>query len=573
MQQQENYNQILDFIRQDNEAEFSKAIKTNTLKSLSFGRFSLLSLCYIYNSKKIIKAYEDRLLKIDEYIKLEQEPIDAYKTIKQHAGIYIRILKDQQTISPLIVLAILDKAHHLKQIVLKKNLSDEEKDLIIKIFKAKRGAAEFNENGSLITPRQKLKQKHKILMGIAAISLAIIIALPITIVHLINLKGHGTYESPFRIRNLAELVAAADQEDTYFILHNDITLPISHSIEYFNAHLKGGGHTIISRHSIPLAHRLNGSIRDLSFISSNASHLVFYNAGEIKNINFYAGTSNNRANIKINEETGVLIEDTIGGAGIVSHINSGHMLNINMTAFIDFEASFSDIVYECFVGLIVSQNWGLIEGAVLRGDVMINSSEMGEVFIGNLVGRNFGTVTGGRIEENFILSAKHVHVGGIVGFNEVMGNIFNSQMSGAIVAKSERYSIVVIGGLIGLNMGEYRNTRSTIRGNIIAGNIIVNRIGEAGGFAVLGGISGECRGGLVENNVIRTVFNTNLELSIWDDEGYLLEGIVWGQYFGIGDVFWVGERLYTVAIMMGNRFESDVDMDIGIVGLPRIVDR
>ena len=56
--ERENYERLLRAIIDDNIEEFSSLVKSNATKSIRFGRFPLLSLLYLYGSKRILKVYE-----------------------------------------------------------------------------------------------------------------------------------------------------------------------------------------------------------------------------------------------------------------------------------------------------------------------------------------------------------------------------------------------------------------------------------------------------------------------------------------------------------------------------------
>ena len=102
-----NYNDLFNAIVEDSIENFSSLIKGN--ESLCFGRFTILSLCYLYSSKKIIKKYSERLLKIKKY-NVINEPIKIYKDFKTKAGKCLRLYAGKQNIiSVLEILAILHK--------------------------------------------------------------------------------------------------------------------------------------------------------------------------------------------------------------------------------------------------------------------------------------------------------------------------------------------------------------------------------------------------------------------------------------------------------------------------------
>jgi len=556
MQQNIEYNKIIEIIRTDNEAEFFDTIKTNAQKSVAFGRFCLLSLCYIYNAKRILKVHEERLLKIEEYNRLEYEPQDACVTMRQNAGIYIRHLYQMQVINPLIVLAVLNKIGRLKKLLIGRELSGEDTGLIIKIAAKKRGAASIDEHGVLTAPRQKLKRVHKMLMSAAAIMLAIIIATPITITHAINLRGRGTADSPFRIRTHQELIYAASQEDIYFILHNDIVLPQNHEIDYFKAHLNGGGHTVSSPHGSMLAHTLEGSLQSIRFNSPLASHLVFYNRGDITSINFYAGTPLNRASIVIDQYTGVIEEGMIGGVGILTQINSGTISNINMTAFIDLNASFSRPYYECFVGLIASQNWGIIQNSSINGNVVFNSDGTEHVYFGSIAGRNLYMIRNNEVREGFNFRGSYVHVGGLIGFSDGLARVFNNRVFGDFEQLSGQNFLKFVGGIVAVELGETRSDYTIIRGNIVGGRFGITRTGDMGGFVFFGGIAGDGWGGLIENNIIRTRLVSNMAPPDLEGNGM---GLSVGWIIGLAAVF----EFMGVPVIVADIRQNEILSDFG----------
>ena len=59
------YDNIFDSIKNDDLTLFSSLIESN--ENLCYGRFPLLSICILYNSKKILKKYKNKLINIEKY--------------------------------------------------------------------------------------------------------------------------------------------------------------------------------------------------------------------------------------------------------------------------------------------------------------------------------------------------------------------------------------------------------------------------------------------------------------------------------------------------------------------------
>lgn len=112
----EDQNAILNAIKTDDLSSFSHLVVAQNATALSFGRFPLLSLCYLFNSKKIVKKYEKQLLKIDEYTVVE-EPFFIYQKFKVFAKKAVRLYFDETSVvSPLEMLAILHRDSTLMRV-------------------------------------------------------------------------------------------------------------------------------------------------------------------------------------------------------------------------------------------------------------------------------------------------------------------------------------------------------------------------------------------------------------------------------------------------------------------------
>ena len=59
-------------IRKDDREKFDVIITRYQCTDLCFGRFPVLSLCYLFGAKKIIKQYESHLLEVKSYKKVDE---------------------------------------------------------------------------------------------------------------------------------------------------------------------------------------------------------------------------------------------------------------------------------------------------------------------------------------------------------------------------------------------------------------------------------------------------------------------------------------------------------------------
>ena len=108
----QKHEQIFNAIKSDDLVIFAGVIKGN--ENISFGRFPILSLCFLYGSNKIIDKYFDVLCKIEKYHVID-EFFEIYNTFKIVAGRALRLYVDGSIVSPLEMLAILHKDNKVKK--------------------------------------------------------------------------------------------------------------------------------------------------------------------------------------------------------------------------------------------------------------------------------------------------------------------------------------------------------------------------------------------------------------------------------------------------------------------------
>ena len=103
---------LFESIKKDDLNLFSTLIDGN--ENVCYGRFPILSLCYLYGSKKIIKKHKKRFYKIAEYKKVD-EYLEIYKAFKPLASRALRLYTNGALVTPLEMLAILGKDHFVKK--------------------------------------------------------------------------------------------------------------------------------------------------------------------------------------------------------------------------------------------------------------------------------------------------------------------------------------------------------------------------------------------------------------------------------------------------------------------------
>ena len=80
----EKLKQIFDAIKTDDLKSFSSFMLSKNDLNICFGRFPLLSLCYLYKSYKIIDEYEVDLISVKNYTVVD-EYYEIYLEFKKYA--------------------------------------------------------------------------------------------------------------------------------------------------------------------------------------------------------------------------------------------------------------------------------------------------------------------------------------------------------------------------------------------------------------------------------------------------------------------------------------------------------
>ena len=129
--EQEKLRELFEAIKKDDLKSFCFVMVSNTDLNISFGRFPILSLLYLYESYNILRVYEDRLMPIHNY-KIEEEPYEAYKKFKSKARKAVRLYQEDECfVYPAEMLAIVDN-RFLRDKNYKKLYKNEEIALKIK---------------------------------------------------------------------------------------------------------------------------------------------------------------------------------------------------------------------------------------------------------------------------------------------------------------------------------------------------------------------------------------------------------------------------------------------------------
>lgn len=442
------HNKIFQAIKLNDLVLFSASIKGN--ENLAFGRFPLLSLCYLYNATKIIKHYKTKLGKMIKY-KVVDENFEIYKKFRSVAGRCLRLYSGENIIvSPLEMLAILHKDNKVK-----KHFNVFEKDEIIinnltKIYSIYGQKVEIKTNGIIIEKlmlgaREKLSYKL-----IFCLSLVFVVLLSGLYTLVGYKRGLGTSFSPFEIYNQHQLLKALNSSGSYVLSNNIVVEELNTNLS-FNGLLNGNNHTIYIK-------------------KFTGDSLIENNYGTVKNL-------------KIEFER--VEADITDSLSLFTQNNNGFLNNIEIKCeSLKLNAQKSEDA-DIFVTSFVLINNGEIKNCSLNILVEINASGKGECFVSGFASKNYNKIENCEFKEGSSILTAEADVCGMVSINHRNAKIINCKNFANISQTSSENSWSPnVSGVVLTNYGTIKNTHN--KGNLSVTSKNVSDSAE--GSVFIGGI-------------------------------------------------------------------------------------
>lgn len=374
-----------------------------SLAAHAFGRFPLLSLCYMYRSRKIVRKFADRLRAHDGNYSVSPEYTEDYKKFRALAGRSLRLFREG-FVTPADMLAVIGDAPTLRA-ELGARPAKAQAERIAKIYElTSKRKVRVKENGVSI-PRSRKMNAVQITaialiaffgLGVAGGALGAYYAVPAAF------GGDGSADAPILVNNTEQfLFAAGDTQQRYFKLTSDIVIDASAS-DGLNvvSDIDCDGHTVeVVSDGKPLFEDISGKLRNGVF-----------DFGSV-NISYFS-------------DSALLARTVTGGAERLTLKAEGTLT----------DTSGNETVY---FGCLSVENSGTVNYVTAELDLKVTGASAagesaGDSFFAGIVAKNSGSVAYCSVTENSVVELDTVDGAGVVAENAANGRVLDSTNAAAI---------------------------------------------------------------------------------------------------------------------------------------------
>lgn len=432
-------------VRSDNLPLFGEIIdRQKGLLSICYGRFPLLSICYLYRSNKIIKKYEQQLASVKNYNRVDEE-YDIYRLFKRYAARSLKFyVFEESKVTPPEMLAVMGEMRYLQIIYPKYYANDNSYNKINDIIKLGGYGEIVNTEYGVVFPKQPLSKRQKKIFNLAVAILAVlVIFFSVTVGAIFGVYGSGTANNPFIINSSEQfLTAAKDSGDNYYKLKDDISITPNAAVD-FGGTLEGGGHTVNINGGQTVFNEIKGKIYDINFVYEDLD-------------------------LTIDMESGLL-----------SNKVSGTLANIDISASGQINESGDE--EKVLYGIITGVNSGTITDCTVFTEIYFTGDGNGDASIAAVAGDNSGEINNCIISENSVLTADTADIAAVAVINQTNGKINNCTNNAKVEQSSDNEGWNPnTSGIAVSNLG-------TVKGCVNNGNIVSATTADNVALNVFGG--------------------------------------------------------------------------------------
>ena len=460
-------------------------------KNVCLGRFPILSLCYMYHSARIVRAYAGAMQQGPRVVL--PEPVGVYRDFARLAGRALRYFAGQHTatVEPIYMLALLGQWRVLRRYCIQNKPDEDQKALVVTLVRVAYGVTAHWQGRHPVLPPKPLPRAVRPLVLTCTVLVVVLLCVAVA--------------------SLALGIPAARRLTLHegaqsYVLDRDVTL--DGHIDRGDMTIEGEGHTI----TVPMAgeaymQSFYGTVRNCTLHIVGAD-LTLHDQWAVWCVANYGTWENVR----------VVVEGPEAGWTVRVEIPKEQQADGTLTNG------------EYGYGLLCVDNYGTVLGCSIQGTLRWAGDGNSDAQFGAVAAHNYGTID--QVQLDATIDCDTVDVGGLVFRNEAMGSITDctllstgsvgqntsvfqwSPMVGGIAAIN--YGMVqncgvhsplyctksdvtfpaetitptptVCGGIAGYNYGVIRHC--VVTADLLAGSATANLYGE-GTHATVGGIAGE----------------------------------------------------------------------------------
>ncbi|MCR4661021.1 MAG: hypothetical protein K5765_03340 [Clostridia bacterium] len=232
--------QLLDAIIEDNVKKYDNLINGFTTDEITFGRFPLLSIMYLYDSKKLIKKYESVLIKYFKYACILPEETRLFDMFRNNVGKVIRLFDYDSIISPIEMLLCLGKTNYFKKMYKIAYTNSKINKNLEQIYRTKYGLSLVADGNNIEMEKRPLTQREINKILVSSIATVLVVAIAITTPFIVNIfypfmnKTSGNIviepDIPLSVVEINDLSKIDPTKNITYKLANDIVVTESNTL-------------------------------------------------------------------------------------------------------------------------------------------------------------------------------------------------------------------------------------------------------------------------------------------------------------------------------------------------------
>ena len=382
----EFYEKLFQALKNDDVKQFRSCMETNHCGSLRLGRFPVLSVMYLYNSRRLLFAYEKSFLKHNSWQDIG-EPMELSVKFRDVAGKCLRLYFNE-TVSPVEMLLLLNRDFKLRRVFAKARVTPPVKQRLKDIYYIKWGLqAEFARNKIMLQSRP-LTRSEKLRWLTASLCVALCVALVVGTPFVVNVFSSFI---PDRngVVNVTRLEQIRFRSNKIYALSNNVTLSDDFFVQDMNCELRGNGHTVTVKGDGVFG-SINGKLTNIVFATNG--YPIAQKVAEDATVD----------NVTVNANVTV---QTDKGLGFFANENDGSIQNVTVNVTGALSAVATSSPFNCG-GVVALNNKNVknclanYNGFALRGQAQTDASFGGIVGVNNSITQDCVT-TGDIVADTF----------------------------------------------------------------------------------------------------------------------------------------------------------------------------